>query len=153
MLCKLHTSSCHASTLPGRKRWPTPICAANVPAEGSCPVQRQLKCWLLLHLLLMLLLTLLLPVRPVHSRGLRGVIHAGKEANTSELSRAVPLELGCMEANHLSSMACKVSSTDRPDLSIDKRRGRQVKPLWANGCLVAKHLMSRKRRPACLTTN
>ena len=28
----------------------------------SCPVQRQLRCWLLLHLLLTLFLTLLLPV-------------------------------------------------------------------------------------------
>ena len=78
---------------------------------------------------------------------------AGKEADISELRRAVPLELGCMAATHLSSMACKVSSTERSDVGIGKRRGRQVKPLGANGCLVAKHLMSRKRRPACLTTN
>ena len=49
-----------------------------------------------------------------------------------------------MEATHLSSMSCKVSFTDRPDVGIGKRRGRQVKPLGANECLVAKHLMSRK---------
>jgi len=60
----------------------------------------------------------------------------------------VPLEMGCMEATHLSSMACKVSATDRPDVGIGKRRERQVKPLGANGCLV---VMSCK--PACLTTN
>ena len=60
----------------------------------------------------------------------------------------MPLELGCMEATHLSSMACKVSATARPDVGTGKRRGRQVKPLVANGCLVAKDLMSRKRRPA-----
>ncbi len=65
----------------------------------------------------------------------------------------MPLDLGGMAATHLSSMACKVSSTDRPDVGIGKRRGQQVKPLGANGCLVAKHLMSRHRRPACLTTN
>ena len=48
-----------------------------------------------------------------------GVIHAGKEADISELSlraaslRAVPLlELACMEATHLTSMACKVSATE-----------------------------------------
>ncbi len=82
-----------------------------------------------------------------------GDIHAGKEADVSELRRAVPLEPSCMEATHLSSMACKVSATDRPNIGIRKRRGRQVKPLRANGCLVAKDLMSRKRRPACLTTN
>jgi len=50
----------------------------------------------------------------------------------------VPLELGCMEATHLSSMACKVSATDRPKVGNGKRRGQQVKPLGANGCLVAK---------------
>ena len=84
-----------------------------------------------------------------------GVIHASKEADISELRRAVPLELGCMEATHLSSMACKVSSTDRPDVGIGKRRGRQVKPLGANGCLVAQELAAQrfKRWPACQTTN
>ncbi len=104
-----------------------------------------------------------------------GVIHAGKEADVSglrravpresgcmetthlssmnQLRRAVPLELGCMETTHLSSMACKVSATDCPDVGIGKRHGRQVKPLGAIGCLVANDLMSRKRRPACLTTN
>jgi len=50
----------------------------------------------------------------------------------------VPLELGCMEAPHLSSMACKVSATDRPKVGNGKRRGQQVKQLGANGCLVAK---------------
>ena len=68
------------------------------------------------------------------------------------MNRAVPLELGCMEATHLSSMACKVSATDCPDVGIGKRRGRQVKPLGANGCLVGEVLLSRKRSPACLTT-
>ncbi len=62
-------------------------------------------------------------------------------------------ELGCMEATHLTSMACKVSATDCADAGIGKRRGRQVIPLGANGCLVAKDLMSRKCWPACLTTN
>ena len=38
--------------------------------------------------------------------------------------------------------SCKVSSTDRPDVGIGKRRGQQVKPLGANGCLVAKDLIS-----------
>jgi len=59
-----------------------------------------------------------------------------------------------MEATHLISMAFKFSATACPDVGIGKRRGRQVKPLGANGsnCLVAKDLMSRKRRPACLTT-
>ena len=74
-------------------------------------------------------------------------------ADSSELRRAVPLELGCIVATHLTSMACKVSVTDCPDVGIGKRRGRQVKPPGANGCLVAKDLMSRKRRPACLTTS
>ncbi len=40
--------------------------------------------------------------------------------------------------------AFRVSATDCPDVGIGKRRGRQVKPLGANGCLVAKDLMSRK---------
>ena len=48
-------------------------------------------------------------------------------------------------------MAYKVSATDGPDVGIGKRRGRQVKPFGANGCLVAKDLMSRKRRPPWLT--
>ncbi|DBA71600.1 TPA: hypothetical protein ACH3X2_001065 [Trebouxia sp. C0005] len=69
-----------------------------------------------------------------------GVIHAGKEADSSELRRAVPLELGCIVATHLTSMACKVSVTDCPDVGIGKRRGRQVKLPGANGCLVAKDL-------------
>ncbi|KAA6418300.1 MAG: hypothetical protein FRX49_11809 [Trebouxia sp. A1-2] len=56
--------------------------------------------------------------------------------------RPVPLELGCMEATHLASIACKVSTTDCPDAGIGKRRGRQVKPPGANGCLVTKDLMS-----------
>jgi len=49
-----------------------------------------------------------------------GVIHAGKEADIFELRRAVPLELGCMEATHLTSMACKVSATDCPDVDTGK---------------------------------
>jgi len=65
----------------------------------------------------------------------------------------VPLELARMEATHLTSMACKVSATDCSDAGSGKRRGRHVKPLGANGCLVAKDLMSRKRWPACLTTS
>ncbi len=65
----------------------------------------------------------------------------------------MPLQLACMEATHLTSMACKVSATDCSDAGSGKRRGRQVKPLGANGCLVAKDLMSRKRWPAHLTTS
>jgi len=41
-----------------------------------------------------------------------------------------------MDATHLTSMACKVSATDCSDAGSGKRRGRQVKPLGANGCLV-----------------
>jgi len=41
----------------------------------------------------------------------------------------VPLELACMEATHLTSMACKVSATDCSDAGSGKRRGRQVKQL------------------------
>jgi len=63
----------------------------------------------------------------------------------------VPLELACMKATHFTSMACQVSAADCSDVSSGKRRGRQVKPLGANGYLVAKDLMSRKRWPACLT--
>jgi len=48
----------------------------------------------------------------------------------------VPLELARMDATHLTSMACKVSATDCSDAGSGKRRGRQVKPLGANGCLV-----------------
>ncbi len=48
-----------------------------------------------------------------------------------------------MEATHLTSMACKFSATDCPDVCSGKRRGREVKSLGANGCLVAKDLMSR----------
>ncbi len=47
-----------------------------------------------------------------------------KKKNISELRRAVPLELACMEATHL---ACKVSAADCPDVGSGKRRGRQVK--------------------------
>ncbi len=57
-----------------------------------------------------------------------------------------------MELTHLSSVARKVLATGRPDVGIGKRRGRQVKPLGANGCLVGEVLLSRKRSPACLTT-
>ena len=101
----------------------------------------------------MLFLTLLLPSDQCILGVCEGVIHAGKEADISELTRAVPLELDCMEANHLTSMAFKSSVTECPDVGIGKRRGRQVKPVGANGCLVAKDLMSRKSRPACLATN
>jgi len=45
-----------------------------------------------------------------------------------------------MAATHLSSMACKVSSAASPGVGIGRRRGRQVKPLEAIGCLVAKTL-------------
>ncbi len=43
-------------------------------------------------------------------------------------------------------MACKVSFNDRPDVGIGKTR----QTAWGNQCLVAKHLMSRKRRPSQL---
>ncbi len=33
-----------------------------------------------------------------------GVIHAGKEADVSELRRAVPMELGCMELHCLQGL-------------------------------------------------
>ena len=49
--------------------------------------------------------------------------------------------------------SCKTPPTDCSDAGSGKRRGRQVKPLGANGCLVAKDLMSRKRWPARLTTS
>jgi len=52
-----------------------------------------------------------------------------READISELMRAVPLELGCMEATHLTFKVFKVSATDCPNVGIGRRRGRQVKPL------------------------
>jgi len=65
----------------------------------------------------------------------------------------VPLELACMEATYLTSMACKVSATDCPEVGSGKRHGRQVKTLEANGCWVADDLLSSKGWPACLTTS
>ncbi|DBB10325.1 TPA: hypothetical protein ACH3X3_001886 [Trebouxia sp. C0006] len=49
------------------------------------------------------------------------------QADISELRQAVPLELGCMAATHLSSMACKVSSAASPGVGIGRRRGRQAR--------------------------
>ena len=48
------------------------------------------------------------------------------------------LELACLESTHLTSVVCKVSATDCPVVGSGKKRGRQVKPLGANGCLEAK---------------
>ncbi len=58
----------------------------------------------------------------------------------------MPLELGCVEASYLSCMDCKVSAIDRPDVGIGKRRGRQVTPLGANGCLVVKVVIPPKNK-------
>ena len=63
----------------------------------------------------------------MHFRCLRGeksegVIYAGKEADISELRRAVPLQLACMEASHLTFMTCRVSATDCSDVGSGKRR-------------------------------
>ncbi|DBA97739.1 TPA: hypothetical protein ACH3X3_012619 [Trebouxia sp. C0006] len=44
------------------------------------------------------------PVLPV--QGSEGVIHAGKKADMSELKRAVPLDLGCMEAALRPDLTC-----------------------------------------------
>ncbi len=51
-----------------------------------------------------------------------GVIHAGKEADVFEPRQAVPLELACMEATHLTSMVCKVPATDCLLVGSGKRR-------------------------------
>ncbi len=60
-----------------------------------------------------------------------------------------------MEATHMTSMACKASAVDCSDVGSGKRRAAWAagQAPWANGCLVAKDLMSRKRWPACLTTS